>query len=77
MNRRHSFDPSNSKPLNINIYYNINSKNITNNNEIQSNPVTARLQKNNIDNINEDDLINKKNDNKIKIYQKKKKKKIY
>jgi hypothetical protein len=48
MNRRNSFDQSNSKRLNINIYYNINSKNITNNNEIQSHPVTARLIKNNI-----------------------------
>jgi hypothetical protein len=35
MNGRRSFDHttnSNAKPYNINIYYNINSKNITNNN---------------------------------------------
>jgi hypothetical protein len=48
MSGRHSFDPSTNKPFNINIYYNINSKNITNNNEVQSHPVTARLIKNNL-----------------------------
>lgn len=43
MNARRSLDPSLSKPFNINIYYNINSRNITNNHEVQSHPVTARL----------------------------------
>lgn len=46
MNGRRSYDPSISKPFNINIFYNINSRNITNNNEVQSHPVSARVHKN-------------------------------
>jgi hypothetical protein len=57
MNGRRSFDPVSSKPFNINIYYNINSKNITNNHEVQSHPATARVLKNDIDTL----LNSKKN----------------
>lgn len=46
MSVRRSLDPTSSKPFNINIYYNINSKNITNNHEVLSHPVTARGLKN-------------------------------
>lgn len=43
MHPRRSLEPNTAKPFNINIYYNINSRNITNNHEVQSHPVTARL----------------------------------
>jgi hypothetical protein len=53
MSVRRSLDPTSSKPYNINIYYNINSKNITNNHEVLSHPVTARgLKSNNEEGLN-------------------------
>lgn len=46
MSGRQSFDRTRAqKPLNINIYYNINSRNITNNHEVQSHPVSARISR--------------------------------
>lgn len=45
MNGRHSLGGQPQKPVNINIYYNINSRNITNNHEVQSHPVSARISK--------------------------------
>lgn len=69
MNGRRSFDPSNSKPFNINIYYNINSRNITNNHEVQSHPVSARVPRNTYEqltNINKNETKNKANTKKRK-----------
>ena len=50
MNGRHSFDRSRTqKPMNINIYYNINSRNITNNHEVLSHPVSARMPRSSLE----------------------------